>query len=120
MDCAGFGPWFLSDLTKTMWEFPKIMGTLFGGPYNKDPTIWGTILGSPILGNPHATLFHKPCGRELEELSNLNPETKVSGLGFRGTVTLVKSLSAAPSVALDFYCASSAPFYHIRCCSPLM
>ena len=22
-----------------MWEFPKIRGTLFGGPYNKDPTI---------------------------------------------------------------------------------
>ena len=22
-----------------MWEFPKIRGTLFGGPYNRDPTI---------------------------------------------------------------------------------
>ena len=38
------------------WEFPKIRGTLFGGtlfggPYNKDPTIQGTILGSPIIGN---------------------------------------------------------------------
>ena len=29
------------------WEFPKIRGTLFGGPYNKDPT----ISGSPIFGN---------------------------------------------------------------------
>ena len=28
-------------------------GTLFGGPNNKDPTIWGTILGSPIFGNSH-------------------------------------------------------------------
>ena len=28
-------------------------GTLFWGPYNKDPTIWGAILGSPIFGNPH-------------------------------------------------------------------
>ena len=28
-------------------------GTLNWGPYNKDPTIWGTILGSPIFGNPH-------------------------------------------------------------------
>ena len=28
-------------------------GTLTWGPYNKDPTIiWGTILGSPIFGNP--------------------------------------------------------------------
>ena len=22
-----------------VWEFPKIRGTLFGGPYNKDPII---------------------------------------------------------------------------------
>ena len=22
-----------------IWEFPKITGTLFWGPYNKDPTI---------------------------------------------------------------------------------
>ena len=30
------------------------MGTLFWGPYNKDPTIQGTILGSPtIFGNSH-------------------------------------------------------------------
>ena len=29
-------------------------GTLFGGPYNKDP---GTILGSPIFGNPHVAVF---------------------------------------------------------------
>ena len=28
-------------------------GTLFWGLYNKDPTIWGTILGSPIFGNSH-------------------------------------------------------------------
>ena len=30
-----------------MWEFPKIRGTLFWGPYNKDPTIevlyWGPL-----------------------------------------------------------------------------
>ena len=26
-------------------------GTVFGGPYNKDSTISGTILGSPIFGN---------------------------------------------------------------------
>ena len=25
------------------FRFPNIRGTLFGGPYNKDPTIWGTI-----------------------------------------------------------------------------
>ena len=27
------------------------LGTLYWGPYNKDPTIWGTILGPPIVGN---------------------------------------------------------------------
>ena len=35
-----------------IWEFPKFKGTLFGGPYNKDPTIWVTILGSPIFRKP--------------------------------------------------------------------
>ena len=30
-------------------EFPKIRGTLLGGPYNKDSTIWGTtLLGGPF------------------------------------------------------------------------
>ena len=24
---------------QSVWEFPKIRGTLFWGPYNKDPTI---------------------------------------------------------------------------------
>ena len=28
-------------------------GTLFGGPYNKDPTIWGPTFASPIFGNSH-------------------------------------------------------------------
>ena len=37
-------------------EFPKIRGTLFWGPYNKDPTISGTISGSPIFGNAHKAL----------------------------------------------------------------
>ena len=35
---------------ETIWEFAKIRGTLFRGPYHKDPTIQGTILGSPIFG----------------------------------------------------------------------
>ena len=36
-------------------KLPKIRGTSFWGPYNfnKDPTIYGTILGSPIFGNSH-------------------------------------------------------------------
>ena len=32
------------------WEFPKIRGTLFWVPYKKDPTISGTLFGSPIFG----------------------------------------------------------------------
>ena len=33
-------------MLEAIWEFPKIRGTLFWGPYNKDPIFWGTILGS--------------------------------------------------------------------------
>ena len=38
-------------LCLTNWEFPKIRGTVFWGPYHKDPTIQGTVLGSPNFGN---------------------------------------------------------------------
>ena len=34
-----------------MWDFPKLRGTLFWGPYNKDPAIKGIILGSPMSMN---------------------------------------------------------------------
>ena len=38
-------------------EFPKDRGVpYFGGPYSKDPTISGTVLGSPIFGNSHMGL----------------------------------------------------------------
>ena len=39
--------------SEDIWEFPKIRGTLVWGPYNKDPIISDTILGSPIFGNSH-------------------------------------------------------------------
>ena len=39
-----------------IWELPKTGGTLLWGPYNKDPTISGTILGSPIFGNRHIAI----------------------------------------------------------------
>ena len=35
-----------------MWELPKVSGTLFWGPYNKEPTIQGTILGSLFSETP--------------------------------------------------------------------
>ena len=41
-------------------------GTLFGGPYNKDPTIKGTILGSPVFGNPHIPLNTRPLNTRHE------------------------------------------------------
>ena len=56
-------PYLLSRaaLPLAMWEFPKIGGTLFWRPYNKDPTIWGTILGSPIFGNSHVWQVTTTC-----------------------------------------------------------
>ena len=33
-----------------IWWFPKIRATLFGGPYIKDYTILGSILGFPYVG----------------------------------------------------------------------
>ena len=41
-------------------SFRKLGGTLFWGPYHKDPTIWGAILGSPIFGNSHIPNLPKP------------------------------------------------------------
>ena len=35
--------------THDIWGFPKITGTILGGPYNKDYSILGSILGSPYI-----------------------------------------------------------------------
>ena len=35
-------------------------GYLFWGPYNKNPTIYGTILRSPIFGNSHIITLQNP------------------------------------------------------------
>ena len=40
-----------------IWEFPKIRGTIFGGPYNKDYNILGSVFGSPYLGKLPYDLF---------------------------------------------------------------
>ena len=71
-----------------MWEFPEIKGTLVWGPYNKDPTIFGTILGVPIFGNPHVVTeerdprlqspLHGPRQRAVPWSSQ-----GLGGLGFR-------------------------------------
>ena len=49
-------------------------GTLFGAPYNKDPTIDGTILGSPIFGNPHIVL--KPFSLQAYGARNIRQHPK--------------------------------------------
>ena len=60
-----------------MWEFPKVTGLLFSGPYNKDPASWGTILGSPIFGNPHVS----PGALNPSTLTlNSEPEALISEL----------------------------------------
>ena len=56
-------------------EFPKAAGALFGGPYNKDPTIQGTILGSlgsPNFGSSRVELMCSPIDVALS-LSHLPP-----------------------------------------------
>ena len=40
-----------------IWEFPIIRVPYVGVLIIKDPTIWGTILGSPIFGNPHCGIW---------------------------------------------------------------
>ena len=43
-----------ADQFRTKMVFPKIREiNLFGDPYNKDPAIQGTLLGSPSFGNSH-------------------------------------------------------------------
>ena len=64
------------------WEFSKIRGTLFWGPYNKDPTNQGTtILGTPIFGNSHLARADGQCEGLLETLRCLRD---LGGLGCRG------------------------------------
>ena len=50
---GGWGGGLGFSIQGSIWEFAKIRGTLFWGPYNKDLTISGTILRSPILRSPH-------------------------------------------------------------------
>ena len=39
--------WGRCRLTSGTWGFPRIRGTLFGGPHKKDCSILGSILGYP-------------------------------------------------------------------------
>ena len=58
-------------------------GTIFWGPQIKDPTIWGTILGSPIFGNPQ---IGNPCrqkGLECTHSATKPRSLRAEGLGLR-------------------------------------
>ena len=62
-----------------IWEFPKIRDTLFWGPYNEDPIVYGAILGCPIFGNCHVSvesLGLRDVGCRAQGL--------LRGLGFQG------------------------------------
>ena len=41
-----------------IWRFPKIWGYPFGGPQNKDCSIFGCILGSPYLGDLYIDILY--------------------------------------------------------------
>ena len=51
---------YMGSIGFRVWEFPKIRGALCWGPYNKAPTISGTILGSPISETPVLVVIQTP------------------------------------------------------------
>ena len=57
-----------------IWGFPKVRGTFFGGPHNKDYSILGSILGSPLLGklpyNPIITQYNLNISYSLRTLAH--------------------------------------------------
>ena len=82
--------------SKAIWDFPKIRATLFWGPYNKDPTMKGTILGSPIFGNPHLL-----CGFKKRRRYSLRGFAASGLLGVSGTpdvISRVWAIMSSPSV----------------------
>ena len=60
----------------------EIRGTFFWGPYNKDPTIWGAILGSPIFGNSYISLRKLSAKRNLEGFETIGLELRDLHLDF--------------------------------------
>ena len=85
--------------------------TLFWGPCTKDPTIKGTILGSPIFGNPHVLL----CGdTSLNHNQGSGSEGFVSesaalyivdcrSFGVQGSVTYYMSIWVCMVAWLKYY-----------------
>ena len=60
-------------------------GTSFWGPYNKDPTILGSMFGSPIFGNSHMRESYPAIFCLLRPFGALsNPSPKPDGPKIRG------------------------------------
>ena len=53
------------------WGFPRIRGTFFGGPHNKEYSIWGSILGSPYFGKV------PDRGATCKTQKNFDPEVRL-------------------------------------------
>ena len=52
---------------------------LFGGPYYKgDPTIWGSILGVPIIANPLCSVDQEGSQHDVSTMLELDQETTSS------------------------------------------
>ena len=62
-----------------MWEFPKIRGTLFWGPYSKDPMMIGDQIRVPLFSEtPMCVFLFRKGPRNAETVRarrSLNPET---------------------------------------------
>ena len=54
-------------------------GTLNWGPFNKDPIIWGTILGSPIFGKSCVASGYQQRA-ERQVLDDQRPRGEGSGI----------------------------------------
>ena len=65
--------------------FPKIRGTLFGGPHNKEYSILGSMLGSPYSGKLPYLPQTLPKPVHLGMLCRLHGWRLGSGLSLRGS-----------------------------------
>ena len=56
-------------MQRLILRFPKITGTILGGPHNKDGNILGVYWGPPILGN-----YHIPLGQFVQATQAQTPQ----------------------------------------------
>ena len=70
-------------LFPSIWGFPKIRGTFFGGPHSKDYRILGSTLGFPLFWE---TTIYIHIGFRVHRI--------VQGLGVRTSLLRVSSVEA--------------------------